>query len=62
MNESQSNISQIIAFQIPDVACYMVLHYIAFRCPLDQERNSRSKPWRWSKTVADWEQQETTKA
>lgn len=63
MNGLESNIGEIIAFQILRAACYIVLHYIAFRCPLYQERNSpKSKPWKWSKTVADWKQQETTKA
>lgn len=48
MNGSESNIlSQITAFQILDLAFCIVLHYVAFTCPLDQERNSpKSKPWR----------------
>lgn len=37
INGPESNIGQIISFQILGLTHYIVIHYIAFRCPLDQE-------------------------
>lgn len=64
INGPESNIGQIISLQILSLAHYIVMQYHnAFRCPLYQKRNSpKYKPWRWSETVADWGQQETTNA